>query len=65
MGADGAVEVGLSVQATGDRRHVTGQLVEAELAAVGPLLRVYSSEGEKEVPVDGPGLFAARDLPSG
>jgi hypothetical protein len=65
VGADGSVEVGLSVQATGDRRHVTGQLVDARLAAVGPVLRVHSSEGEKEVPVDGSGLFAARDLPSG
>ena len=62
---DGSVEVGLSVQASGHRRHVMGQLVEAGGSAVSRVLRVRSAEGEHEVPVDRSGLFAARDLPPG
>jgi hypothetical protein len=64
-GPDGSVEVGLSVQAAGHRRHVMGQLVEAEPGTAGGLLRVHSAEGEHEVPLDSSGLFAARDLPPG
>ena len=64
-GRDGSVEVGLSVQASGHRRHVMGQLVEAEPSTSSRILRVHSAQGEQEVPVDASGLFAARDLPPG
>jgi hypothetical protein len=62
---DGSVEVGLSVQTGGTRRHVVGHLVEASPTSARPVLRVHSSRGGVEVSVDESGLFAARDLPPG